>query len=81
MVGYPSLDVIPKGVLLAYIPVGLAMNGAFLGATLASTKLGYDYIFEAESNPEEDILSYMVAGAGISITTCAIGNSLFDYTI
>lgn len=80
MVGYPSLDVIPKGVLLASIPVGLAINGAALGAVFASAKITYDYLYELESTPEEDMLSSMVIGAAISIGICTIGNSLFDYT-
>lgn len=80
MVGYPSPDVVPKAVLLAYIPIGIAMNGAFLGAVFAGTKITYNYISGLESNLEEDILSSIAIGAesGASIGLYIIGSSFFD---
>lgn len=80
MVGYPLPDVVPKAILLAYIPIGIAMNGAFLGAVFASTKTTYNYIFEVESNIEEDIISSIAIGAvsGASIGYCIIGEHSFS---
>ena len=82
MVGHPSLDIIPKPILLGAIPVGLAANGAALGCVFGSTKLIYNYVLDLETNIEKDILLPITigAGTGFAIGLSIIGASLFDNT-